>query len=267
MMLKLPGFSALAMLTTLLTSAAYAEDAPTDNKPVATVNGVAITQDRMNMLLKAAAAQGRADTPQLRMAIQDELISLELMAQDAIKNGLDKQPATKRQIEVAQQSALVGAFVQDHFAKHPISEDDIKLEYENLKKLTSEKEYKSRHILVKDEATAKSIAAKLKKGAKFDALAKKQSLDAGSAINGGDLGWSMPSNFVPPFAAALKDLAKGKVSAPVQSEFGWHIIRLDDVREFKFPAYGEVKQNIMQRLQQQSIQKAIGNLRALAKFE
>ena len=262
------GFATLSLLSVLIATPACAADAPpAEGKSSITVNGVVISQERMDMHVKAAAAQGRADSPQLRMAIQDELISLELMAQEAVKNGLDQQAATKRQIEAARQSALVGAFVQDHFAKNPITEEEVKKEYETLKSATSEKEYKARHILVKEEKDAQAIVARLKKGAKFELIAKRRSLDTGSAVNGGDLGWSMPSNFVPPFATALKELKKGQVSAPVQSEFGWHIIKLDAVREFKFPAFEEVRKNITQRLQQQSVQKAIGNLRAVAKIE
>lgn len=262
------GLASISLLSALIATPACAADAPAiEGKSSITVNGVVISQDRMDMHVKAAAAQGRADSPQLRMAIQDELINLELMAQDAVKNGLDQQAATKLRLASARQNELVGAFVQDHFTKHPITEDDIKQEYDNLKKSTGAQEYKARHILVKEEKDAQAIVAKLKKGGKFEALAKKQSLDTSSAVSGGDLGWSIPSNFVPPFAAALKELKKGAVSAPVQSEFGWHIIKLDDVRESKVPPFEEVKKNITQHLQRQSMQKAIGNLRVVAKIE
>lgn len=276
-MLNFYKFATLSFLAALSSSPAYAADAtanaadtPAAHMPVTkgiTVNGVTISADRIDAHIKTAIGQGRPDTPQLRTAVEDELISLELMAQDAINNGLDKTAETKRQLEIAQQSALIGAFVQDHFAKHPITEDDIKREYDKLKNSTTEVEYKARHILVKEEGDAKKILSRLKKGAKFDQIAQEQSLDKGSSVNGGDLGWSIASNFVPPFATALKELKKGKLSELVKTEFGWHIIKLDDTRDLKFPAYQDVKKNISQRLQQQSIQKAIGNLRVVAKIE
>lgn len=277
-MLKFYRFATLSFLAALSSSLVYAADVTTDvaaDAPAAhmsatkavTVNGVTISADRIDTHIKTAIGQGRPDTPQLRIAVEDELISLELMAQDTVKTGLSETAEAKRQLEIAQQSALIGIFVQDHFTKHPITEDDIRKEYDNLKNSTSESEYKARHILVQEEEDAKKILSRLKKGAKFNQIAQKQSLDKGSSVNGGDLGWSMSSNFVPPFANALKGLKKGKLSEPVKTEFGWHIIKLDDIRDLKFPAYQEVRKNISQRLQQQSIQKAIGNLRALAKIE
>lgn len=281
-MLKFYGIATLFFLAALSSSLVYAADAAADvaaDAPAAhvpapapvtkgiTVNGVTISADRIDTHIKTAIGQGRPDTPQLRTAVEDELISLELMAQDAINNGLDKTAEAQRQLEIARQSALISMFVQDHFARHPITEDDIRQEYDKLKKSTTEVEYKARHILVKEENDAKKILSRLKKGAKFNQIAQKQSLDKGSSVNGGDLGWSLSSNFVPPFANALKELKKGKLSEPVKTEFGWHIIKLDDVRDLKFPAYQEVRKNISQHLQQQSIQKAIGNLRAVAKIE
>ncbi|MEQ1814449.1 MAG: peptidylprolyl isomerase [Candidatus Nitrotoga sp.] len=283
-MLKFYKFAILSFLAVLSGSPVYAADATTNtaDMPAAhmpapatpmpaikgiTVNGVTISPDRIEAHIKAAIGQGRADTPQLRVAVEDELISLELMAQDVVKNGLHTTAETKRQLEIAHQSALISIFVQDHFTKHPITEDDIKREYDKLKNSTTEVEYKARHILVKEEGDAKKILSRLKKGARFDQIAQKQSLDRGSAVNGGDLGWSVASNFVPPFAAALQELKKGKLSELVKTDFGWHIIKLDDTRDLKFPAYQDVKKNITQRLQQQSIQKAIGNLRVVAKIE
>jgi peptidyl-prolyl cis-trans isomerase C len=276
-MLKFYRIATLSFLAALSSSPIYAEDVAED-APAAhmahsemtkgiTVNGATISPERIDMHIKAALGQGRADTPQLRTAVEDELISLELMAQDAINNGLDKTAETQRQLEMARQSALIGAFVQGHFARHPITEEDIRREYDKVKNSTTEIEYKARHILVKAEKDAKKILSRLKKGAKFDQIAKAQSLDKGSSVKGGDLGWSLSSNFVPPFANALKELKKGKLSDPVKTEFGWHILKLDDTRDLKFPAYQDVKKNITQRLQQQSIQKAIGNLRAVAKIE
>ena len=236
-------------------------------KPVAVVNGIAIPQAHVNMLVKNASQQGKRDTPELRAAIKDELINREIMAQEAIKQGLDKQPDTISQFELAKKNVLVSVFYQNYLKTHPVSEDSIKQEYENFKKSTGSKEYNVRHILVKTENEAKTIAAQLKKGAKFEDLAKKHSLDPGSRDKGGDLGWALPGNFMPAFADALTSLKKGGVSAPVHVDTGWHLIKQEGVRDFKFPDYRGVKGNIMQRLQLQSVQKTLNDLRTNAKIE
>ncbi|OGT14831.1 MAG: peptidylprolyl isomerase, partial [Gallionellales bacterium RIFCSPHIGHO2_02_FULL_57_16] len=215
----------------------------------------------------AAAAQGQADSPELRKAIRDDMINLEVMAQEAVKAGLDKNADVVQQVELAKQSVLVGAFVQDYAKNHPISEDQLKQEYDKLKAKLGNKEYNTRHILVETEAEAKDIIAQLGKKAKFEKLAAK-SKDTGSAAQGGSLGWAVPGNFVPEFANALLNLKKGEYTkVPVQSQFGWHVIKLDDTRELKVPPFEEVKAQLQQRLQQQSIKKAIDELRAKAKIE
>lgn len=261
-MLKDVKLAGLALLGTLVAGAAYAAD-----KAAAVVNGHEIPQARIDMRVQAASSQGQADTPELRKALRDDLINLELLSQEAAKKGLDKQPETIQQLELVRQSTLAGAYVQDYAKNHPISEDALKQEYESLKGKLGNKEYKAAHILVATEDEAKAIAAQLKKGAKFEKIAKEKSKDPGSGSNGGDLGWNVPSNFVPQFSDAMTHLKKGQVSAPVQSQFGWHIIKLEDERELNVPPFEQVKSNIMQRMQQQSVQKAIADLRSGAKIE
>ncbi|MFZ2525521.1 MAG: peptidyl-prolyl cis-trans isomerase [Candidatus Ferrigenium altingense] len=261
-MLKTGKFAALAILGALAINPAFAED-----KSAALVNGVSIPQARIDLRVKAAAAQGQADSPELRKAIRDDMINLEVMAQEAVKAGLDKNPDVVQQVELAKQSVLVGAFVQDYAKSHPISEDQLKQEYDKLKAKLGNKEYNTRHILVETEAEAKDIIAQLGKKAKFEKLAAK-SKDTGSAAQGGSLGWAVPGNFVPEFANALLNLKKGEYTKePVQSQFGWHVIKLDDTRELKVPPFEEIKAQLQQRLQQQSIKKAIDELRAKAKIE
>ena len=261
-MLKTGKFAALAILGALAINPAFAED-----KSAALVNGVSIPQARIDLRVKAAAAQGQADSPELRKAIRDDMINLEVMAQEAVKAGLDKNPDVVQQVELAKQSVLVGAFVQDYAKNHPISEDQLKQEYDKLKAKLGNKEYNTRHILVETEAEAKDIIAQLGKKAKFEKLAAK-SKDTGSAAQGGSLGWAVPGNFVPEFANALLNLKKGEYTKePVQSQFGWHVIKLDDTRELKVPPFEEIKAQLQQRLQQQSIKKAIDELRAKAKIE
>jgi len=261
-MLKTGKFAVLAILGALAINPAFAED-----KSAALVNGVSIPQARIDLRVKAATAQGQADSPELRKAIRDDMINLEVMAQEAVKTGLDKNADVVQQVELAKQSVLVGAFVQDYVKNHPISEDQLKQEYDKLKAKLGNKEYNTRHILVETEAEAKGIIAQLGKKAKFEKLAAK-SKDTGSAAQGGSLGWAVPGNFVPEFANALLNLKKGEYTkVPVQSQFGWHVIKLDDTRELKAPPFEEVKAQLQQRLQQQSIKKAIDELRAKAKIE
>ncbi len=261
-MLKTGKFAALAILGALAINPAFAED-----KSAALVNGVSIPQARIDLRVKAVAAQGQADSPELRKAIREDMINLEVMMQEAVKLGLDKNADVVQQIDLAKQQVLVGAFVQDYAKNHPISEDQLKQEYDKLKTKLGNKEYNSRHILVETEAEAKDIIAQLGKKAKFEKLAAK-SKDAGSAAQGGSLGWTVPGNFVPEFANALLDLKKGEYTKePVQSQFGWHVIKLEDTRDLRVPSFEEVKPQLQQRLQQQSIKKAIDELRAKAKIE
>lgn len=261
-MLKKNHFIALAIVAALSINPAFAE-----NKSAATVNGVAISQDLVEMNVKAAEAQGRADSPELRTAIREDLINREIMAQAAKKNGLDKDPEVIKQIDMARNSVLVNAFAQDQLKKNPITEAQLQQEYDALKVKLGDKEYNVSHILVKTENEAKAIIAKLEKKGKFDKLAQ-ESIDTGSAAHGGELGWQAPRTFVEPFANALLKLKKGEYTkTPVQTQFGWHVIKLDDVRPLKVPPFEQLKPQLEQRLKQQEIQKVILSLRAAAKIE
>lgn len=265
-MLNTSKLAALALLGAMAASPAYAE-----SKAAAVVNGVTIPQERLELRVKSAAAQGQQDTPELRKAVRDDLVTIELLSQEAVRKGFDKQPETVQMLELTRQQVLVGAFMQDYVKTHPLGEDALTKAYDSLKNSVGNKEYSVRHILVEKESEAKSIAAKLKKGGKFDKLAESNSKDAGSRERGGDLGWvpvgNIPTTYVKPFADAVMKLTKGQISGPVQSQFGWHIIKLDDVRDLKLPTYEELKPQIAQRLQQQAVQNAIAELRAKAKVE
>lgn len=261
-MLKTRKFAALAILAALSITPAFAED-----KSAAVVNGVVIPQERIEMSVKGAQAQGQTDTPELRKAIRDNLISLEVITQEAVKNGLDKNPDVLRQLELNKQQVLISAFLENYVKNHPISDDQLKQEYDKKKNAAGDKEYNIRHILVATEAEAKDIIAKLGKKEKFEQLAKK-SLHTESAEHGGSLGWTAPKTLVEPLANALLNLKKGEYTkVPVQTQFGWHVIRLDDVRALKVPSFEEVKPQIQKGMQQQLIQKAVADLRAAAKVE
>ena len=261
-MFKTGKLATLAILSALAINAAYAED-----KSAAMVNGVSIPQSRIDLRVKAATQQGQPDTPELRKSIREDMINLEVLAQEAAKQGLDKSSEVTQQIALARQTVLANAFVQDYVMNHPVSDDVLKQEYEKLKLNVGTKEYKARHILVETEAEAKSIIAQLGKKTKFEKLAAK-SKDAGSAEHGGELEWAVPSNFVAPFANAMVALKKGEYTKePVQTQYGWHVIKLDDVRDLKVPSFDELKPQLQQRMQQQMIQNAISEMRDKAKIE
>jgi peptidyl-prolyl cis-trans isomerase C len=260
-------FAAIAMLGLIAASPVFAEDKP----DTITVNGAVIPQERVDIYVKAALSQGQQDTPELRKMVRDRVIDLEVLSQAAMSKGLDKQPDIQQQIESTRQNVLASALVQDYVKNNPITADAIKQGYDKMKEDMGSKEFDIRHILVKTEAEAKSIAAKLKKGAKFDKLAKESSMDAGSKDNGGDLGWvpvgNISNTYVKPFADAVLALKKGDISAPVESQFGWHIIQVKDVRDIKLPTMDELKPKLMQRLQQDAVKKYIADLRDKAKIE
>jgi peptidyl-prolyl cis-trans isomerase C len=234
---------------------------------VATVNGVAIPKSRVDAVVRAQEAQGQKDTPEIRAAIRDRLITLEIVAQEANRKGMGKTADTVSQIELARTNILAQAFRADYLKNHPVSDDALKAEFEKIKSQMGDKEYKARHILVEKEAEATEIIAKLKKGEKFEELAKA-SKDPGSKDRGGDLDWNQPGGFVKPFSDAMVKLEKGKYTeTPVQSQFGWHVIQLDDVRPAKFPDFNEIKPRLEQRTQEAMFEKAVADLRAKAKVE
>ena len=275
-MLKTSNIAALAILAAITANTVIAADnsaasaaaskvVATNDNAIITVNKKTIPQERIDLRLKVAAQQGQPDSPDLRKLIREDLINLEVISQEATKLKLDQQAEVVQQIELTRQTALANAYVMDYVKSHPISEDALKKEYENQKTHLGNKEYKVEHILVDTEKEAQAIVAELKKkGSKFDKIAKKSSKDPGSKDKGGDLGWTNPANFVQPFGEAILKLAKGEISAPVQTQYGWHIIKLDDIRDLKVPTLEEVKGNLEKRLQQQSIQDAIKALRANA---
>ena len=249
----------LLVLLTLATTAVFAQN-------VAVVNGKAIPSSRVDEMLKQIASQQNAppDSPELRAKIKDELVSREILIQESEKLGLAKNPDVKAQLEIARQSILIRALVADYFKKNPVTDADINAEYEHVKAQAGDKEYHVRHILVGTEEEAKAIIAKLKAGAMFEELAK-QSKDTGSANNGGDLDWATPISFVKPFSDAMVGLQKGQLTeTPVHTQFGWHILRLDDVRPAKIPALEEVKKQLVESMEQRKLQAFQEELRKKA---
>ncbi|MDD0837564.1 peptidylprolyl isomerase [Curvibacter sp. HBC61] len=241
---------------------------PASAQNIAIVNGKAVPKSRADALALQVTRSGRPVTPELEGQIKEEVIAREIFMQEAQKWSLDTSDEYKTQLELARQTILIRELFSEYQKKNPVTDEETKAEYDKFVAANGGKEYKARHILVEKESEAKDIIARLKKGAKFEDIAKKQSKDPGSGAKGGDLDWANPGNYVKEFTEALLKLNKGQTTeAPVQSQFGWHIIRLDDVRQAQLPKYEEVKPQIAQQLQQQKLAKFQEDLRAKAKVE
>ena len=235
---------------------------------LAVVNGKPVPSSRVKALQQQVEASGRPVTPEVLDQIKQELIAREVFMQEAKKRGLDASEDYKTQIELARQTILIRQLFADFQKKNPVTDADIKAEYDKFAAANGGKEYRARHILVEKEEAAKAIIAQLKKGGKFEDIAKKSSKDAGSGAKGGDLDWAAPGNYVPEFSEAMTKLTKGQLTdKPVKSQFGFHIIRLDDVRDVQLPKFDDVKPQIAQQLQQQKLGKFQESLRAKAKVE
>jgi peptidyl-prolyl cis-trans isomerase C len=231
-----------------------------------TVNGVVIPDSSIDLIVQMQVKQGVPDSPQLRSAVRDSLVVTELLVQDATRKGIPKRPEVQTQLDLARSQIISRAYRDDFTKTHPVTDAELKAEYDRIRAGVGDKEYKARHILVDNEDEAKAIIVKLKKGEKFEDLAKA-SKDPGSKDNGGELEWNSPAGYVKPFADAMVKLQKGKYTEqPVQSRFGWHVILLEDVRPVKFPALAEVKPQLTERIQQQELEKQIAALRAKAKI-
>jgi peptidyl-prolyl cis-trans isomerase C len=256
------------MIWTTVAAAAFATlslSATAQN--IAIVNGKAVPSTRVEALAQQVARSGRPITPDVEAQIKEEVIAREIFMQEAQKRGLDATPEYKVQIELARQTILIRELFAEFQKTSAVTDADVQAEYDKFVAANGGKEYRARHILVETKAQADAILASLKKNGKFEDIAKKQSKDPGSGANGGDLDWAAPGNYVKEFSDAMVALNKGQVSAPVQSQFGFHIIRLDDVREAQLPKLEDVKPQISQQLTQQRMAAFQQELRAKAKIE
>jgi peptidyl-prolyl cis-trans isomerase C len=234
---------------------------------IAIVNGKAVPTTRVEALKQQVARSGRPITPDVEAQIKEEVIAREIFMQEAQKRSLDATDEYKAQIELARQTILIRELFADFQKTNAVTDADVQAEYDKFVAANGGKEYRARHILVDTKEQAEAILASLKKGGKFEDIAKKQSKDPGSGANGGDLDWAAAGNYVKEFSDAMVALTKGQVSGPVQSQFGFHIIRLDDVREAQLPSLEDVKPQIAQQLQQQRLAAFQQEMRAKAKVE
>ena len=253
--------SALTGLLALGASGAFAQN-------VAIVNGKAVPKARVDALALQLARSGRPVTPEMQGQIREEVIAREVFMQEAEKLGLSAGDDFRIQMELARQAILIRELFADFQKKNPVTDADLKGEYDKFVAANGGKEYRARHILVEKDDEAKAIIASLKKGGKFEDIAKKSSKDPGSGANGGDLDWANPSSYVPEFAEAMIKLNKGQMTdTPVKTQFGFHIIRIDDIRNAKLPAFEELKPQISQQMQQQKLTAFQQGLREKAKVE
>lgn len=251
----------VAALTTLVAANGWAGD-------VAKVNGQPIPEAHLNAILDKQLEQGQQESKELREAIREELVRRVVIEQAAKQAGLDKDEKVKAEMALAQQGVLLRHYLTHYLKTHPVSEAELNAAYENIKKVFSGQEYHARHILFEKEEEAKAAIAQLKAGkAKWEELAK-QSKDPGSKDRGGDLGWATPEMFVPEFSAAMTQLKKGEITEqPVKTQFGWHVVKLEEVRTQTPPKFDEIRPQLEQQLQQQRIETHIGDLVKRAKVE
>jgi len=243
--------------------AAPAASTPAAPAPAAAATGKALyPQATFDLLLRERMAQGQPDSPELRAAVRDELNTRELLVREARKKNMQNNADVKQQMELAQQTILVRAYVSEWVKSNPVPEAELKKEYEGIKNQIGDREYKVAHILVEKEDEAKQVITDLQKGGKFDEIAKARSKDPGSKDRGGDLDWNAPANFVKPFGDAMVKTEKGKFTPqPVQTQFGWHVIRVDDTRDARVPPFEEVKPQLQQRMQAQWLDRYLRDLR------
>ncbi|MBX3605824.1 MAG: peptidylprolyl isomerase [Piscinibacter sp.] len=259
-------FPLAARLTALAAAALLA--APVLAQNIAIVNGKAVPKARADALMQQATRQGQPKTPELEMQVRDEVVLREMFMQEAEKRGLAASADYKTQMEFARQSILIRELFSDFTKKNPVTDAEVQAEYDKFKSQSGGTEYRARHILVEKEEDAKALITQIKGGAKFEELAKKNSKDPGSGENGGDLDFASPGAYVPEFSQAMVKLKKGEMTeTPVKSQFGWHIIKLEDTREAKFPPLEEVKGQIQQRLGQQKLAQFRDEIKAKAKTD
>lgn len=259
---------ALALAQDAAKPAAKAKAKSGAKDAIATVNGVAVPKARLDYLMFQQKNRGAPDNDQTRAMVREELVNREVLQQEAERAGFGKKPEVQTQVAMARQEIVVGAYLRDWVQKHPVNDAEVQQEYDKARAQAGTKEYKARHILVDSEDQAKAIIADLKKGAKFEELAAKNSKDPGSKDRGGDLDWNVPAAFDKNFSEAMVKLEKGKYTdKPVQTRYGYHVIQLDDVRDTHFPPLADVKARLQQQIMQQKIEGLVRGLRSKAKVE
>jgi peptidyl-prolyl cis-trans isomerase C len=235
---------------------------------VALVNGKPVPKARVDALIKQAQRAGQQVGPEVQQQARDQVVLREIFAQEATRLGLAASADYREAMEIARQSILIRELFEEFRKKNPVTDDEALLEYNKFKAQASGTEYRARHILVEKEEEAVGLIKQIKAGGKFDELAKKHSKDTGSGEKGGDLDFAKPDSYVPEFGKALVALKPGEMTeAPVKSQFGFHIIKLEEVREAPFPGFEDVKGQLKQRIEQARVQRYQEELRTKAKTD
>ena len=250
-----------AISLSLMSATAFAQN-------LAVVNGKPIPASYSDALIKELVSYGEKDTPQLRQDVKNKLVLREILVQEAEKQNIASTNEVKKQLEFAKRSILIDGLRTSYLKKNPVSEKEIKAEYDRVASQQNGKQYHVKHILVKNEADAQNIINQLNKGSSFEKLAREKSMDQGSAARGGDLSWAAPSNYIKPFSDAMIALKKGQVTQkPVKTQFGYHVIKLVDVRKATLPSLDQVKPKIKTALEEKKWQEYEMNLMKQAKIE
>jgi peptidyl-prolyl cis-trans isomerase C len=264
------GMSPMALAQADVKAPSNIETKP-DFEFVASVNGAPITQGLLNLTIRALVGQGQADSPELRQAVKNDLINKELVAQEATRLGLANGIDFPDQIAQLRQNLLLQAFLESHFKKNPITDAQLREEYDRQRKLMGDtsnaSQYRVSQIVVSTETDAMDLIRRLQKGELFGRLAQEFSLDTASKAQGGSLGWMMTGQVIPAVANVLPTMAKGAITPkPIQTPAGWVVLKLDDKRTFKIPSFEESKPQLQQALVQQYLGQAIQGLRTNAKI-
>ena len=254
-------------LTFALATAGIAQAAP-----VAVVNGTAIQQNELDSAVSAIVRSGGGrikDTPELRNEVKQQLINRQVILQESARRGLDKTPQFKERMDAVRDDLLQQALIDDLAKQNPVSDAQVRAEYDKLKSaLSGQKEVQARQIIVGSEAEANAVIAQLKKGGNFEAIAKQKSKDPAAKQNGGELGWGNLGVMAKPLADSLKPLGKGQYTQqPFKSDLGWHIFKVENVRDAKVPQFDEVKPQLSRQMQGAAVEKALNDLRGKAKIQ
>lgn len=250
--------------------AACGEKTADKSKVVATVNGETITENDYENYLKARQAQQAPipDKDREREVVLDEMINRLLLVQHAREKGVDKEPDIYFQLKRQTENTLARGLLRSYVKEHPITDEDVQKRYEKETEKMNKTEFHARHILSRTEDEAKEVIKSLASGEKFEKVAKAKSADARSAQEGGDLGWFNQGSMVPEFFAAVSAMKPGETSAaPVKTDFGWHVIKLEGTRPLTIPPIDQVRPNITQLVQQGRVDELVNELKAKAKIK
>lgn len=259
----------LLLIAVAALAACNGSQTSTDNSTVmATVNGVPITNDMYRAYVRQLTGGRELQLDAKRQAmVLNRLVDMEVLAQAATKENLEDKPEVAADLHIQKTGLLANQLVQAYIAKHPVTDDEIKAEYDKRTKSMPNVEYRARHILVPTEKKAKEIINQLNHGAKFATLAKKYSTDS-SKSQGGELGWFSPDQMVPAFSQAVEHLKKGQYTkVPVHTQFGWHVILLENTRPMPAPTMASMKEQLKNTLEGQQVEAYVNKLRSSAKVK